>query len=171
MRLDFVFRLCYLFYDCDIDVERNMTTLIRFGVSLEDQLLQRFDASLKEKQYTNRSEAIRDLIREDLVRKEWRGNKEVTGAITLAYNHQKRQLLNRLMDIQHDYHDNILSTQHIHLDEDNCLEIIAVKGRPKQIEQLYGKLKSAKGVKHACFAASTTGREFESVKRKMQNRR
>ena len=136
-----------------------MTELVRFGVSLEKQLLQRFDARLKEKQYTNRSEAIRDLIREDLVKKEWQENKEVTGAITLIYNHQKRQLLNRLMDVQHDYHDNILSTQHIHLDDYNCLEIIAVKGRPRQIEELYGKLKSAKGVKHGCFAASTTGRQ------------
>jgi CopG family nickel-responsive transcriptional regulator len=136
-----------------------MTELVRFGVSLERRLLQSFDARLKEKQYTNRSEAIRDLIREDLIKKEWQGNKEVTGAIILIYNHQKRQLLNRLMDVQHNYHDNILSTQHIHLDEDNCLEIIAVKGQARRIEELYGKLKSEKGVKHGCFAASTTGRQ------------
>jgi len=136
-----------------------MSSLIRFGVSLEKELLRKFDVRLKERNYTNRSEAIRDLIREDLVQKEWQGGKEVTGAVTLLYNHHKRELLNRLMDIQHDYHDNILSTQHIHLDENNCLEIIVVKGRPKVTEELYTKLKSSKGVKHAGFAISTTGKE------------
>ena len=136
-----------------------MSKLVRFGVSLEKDLLQRFGERLKEKGYTNRSEAIRDLIREDLVTKEWQENKQVTGAITLVYNHHKRQLLNRLMDVQHGYHDNILSTQHIHLDENNCLEIIVIAGRPKEIEALYGKLRSAKGVKHAGFTASTTGKD------------
>lgn len=136
-----------------------MSSLVRFGVSLEKELLHKFEARLKEKKYTNRSEAIRDLIREDLVKKEWQEQKEVTGAVTLVYNHHKRQLLNRIMDIQHDYHDNILSVQHIHLDEDNCLEIVVVKGRPREIEELYGKLKSAKGVKHASFSMSTTGKE------------
>ena len=137
-----------------------MSALARFGVSLERELLRKFDERLKEKKYTNRSEAIRDLIREDLVRKEWQEGKEVTGAITLAYNHHKRELVNRLMDIQHDYHDYILSTQHIHLDEDNCLEIIVVKGRSKAMGELHGKLKSAKGVKHAGFAMTTTGKEL-----------
>jgi len=131
--------------------------LIRFGVSLEKELLHKFDARLKKKGYTNRSEAIRDIIREDLVKEEWKGNKEVSGAITLVYNHHRRELVNRLMDMQHDYHDNILSTQHLHLDEDNCLEIIAIKGRARRIKELFGKLKSAKGVKYAGFAEATTG--------------
>lgn len=136
-----------------------MSSLARFGVSLEKELLRKFDARLKEKSYTNRSEALRDLIREDLVKQEWQQGKEVSGAITLVYNHHKRALLNRIMDVQHDYHENILSTQHIHLDHDNCLEIIVVKGEPKDIEELYGKLKSSKGVKHMDFAMTTTGRE------------
>ena len=135
-----------------------MSNLVRFGVSLERDLLCKFDSRLKEKNYTNRSEAIRDLIRQDLVKKEWLGNREVTGAITLVYNHHKRELLNRLMDIQHNYHDNILSTQHIHLDEENCLEIIVVKGRPRETAQLYVRLKSTKGIKHTAFAMSTTGK-------------
>ena len=135
-----------------------MSNLVRFGVSLERDLLCKFDSRLKEKNYTNRSEAIRDLIRQDLVKKEWLGNREVTGAITLVYNHHKRELLNRLMDIQHNYHDNILSTQHIHLDEENCLEIIVVKGRPRETVQLYARLKSTKGIKHTAFAMSTTGK-------------
>lgn len=137
-----------------------MASLIRFGVSLEKELLYKFDEQLKKKGYTNRSEAIRDLIRESLVKKEWQENKEVSGAITLVYDHHKRELVNQLMDIQHDYHDNILSTQHLHLDEDNCLEIIAIKGRAKQIKELYGKLSSPKGIKHTGFAEATTGNKL-----------
>jgi len=135
-----------------------MSSLIRFGVSLEKELLLRFDHRLKEKGYTNRSEALRDLIRQDLVLKEWQQGGEVTGAVTLVYDHHQRQLLNHLMDIQHDYHDSILSTQHIHLDHNNCLEIIVTKGSPRDIESLYGKLRSSKGVKHAGFAMATTGK-------------
>lgn len=135
-----------------------MSSLIRFGVSLEKELLAKFDRRLKEKGYTNRSEALRDLIRQDLVLKEWQEGKEGTGAITLVYDHHQRQLLNHLMDIQHDYHDSILSAQHIHLDHDNCLEIIVTKGSPRDIESLYGKLKASKGVKHAGFAMATTGK-------------
>ncbi|MFN3532700.1 MAG: nickel-responsive transcriptional regulator NikR [Candidatus Brocadia sp.] len=137
-----------------------MSSLVRFGVSLERELLQRFDERIKEKKYTNRSEAIRDLIRDDLVKKEWQEGKEVAGSITLVYNHHKRELVNLLIDIQHDYHDTILSTQHIHLDDDNCLEIIVIKGKPKEIQELYGKLKSAKGVKHGGVAMATTGKEI-----------
>ncbi len=135
-----------------------MPGLIRFGVSLDKGLLREFDIRLKQKNYSSRSEAIRDLIREDAVRQEWFRGSEVTGSVNLVYDHHKRQLLNYLMDIQHDFHDNILSTQHIHLDHNNCLEIIVVKGDPKRIEALYSKLKSAKGVKHASFAMSTTGK-------------
>lgn len=134
-----------------------MSILVRFGISLEKRLLDGFDQLIKKKNYTNRSEAIRDLIREDLVKEEWREDKIVSGAITLVYNHHKRELVNHLTDIQHDYHDNILSTQHLHLDEDNCLEIIAIKGKAKQIKELYGRLKSAKGVKHAGIAEASTG--------------
>lgn len=135
-----------------------MSSLVRFGVSLEKELLKRFDEHIKEKKYTNRSEAIRDMIRDELVKKEWLEGREVTGSITLVYNHHKRELTNFLIDIQHNHHDIILSTQHIHLDHDNCLEIIVIKGKPKEIEGLYGKLKSAKGVKHGGFAMATTGK-------------
>lgn len=136
-----------------------MSNLIRFGVSLEKKLLEKFDSFIKGKKYTNRSEAIRDLIRESLVKEEWQQNKEVTGALVLVYNHHKRELVNWLMDIQHDYHNNIFSTQHLHLDHDNCLEIIAIKGQSKQIEELFSRLKSLKGVKYANFAIATTGKE------------
>jgi CopG family transcriptional regulator, nickel-responsive regulator len=129
-----------------------MSDLIRFGVSLEKGLLDKFDALIREKKYTNRSEAIRDLIREDLVKKEWQENKEVTGTITLVYNHNRRGLVSRLMDIQHDCHHNIFSTQHIHVDHEHCLEIIIAKGDAKELELLYSRLKSTKGVEHAGFS-------------------
>ncbi len=137
-----------------------MAQLIRFGVSLNKELLRKFDELIKEKKYTNRSEAIRDLIRESLVKKEWEGNKEVSGAITLVYNHHKRELVSKLMDIQHHYHDSIISTQHIHLDSSNCLEIVAVKGSSKDVEALYWRLKSTQGVKHGGFTLTTTGKEL-----------
>jgi len=138
-----------------------MATLIRFGVSLEKTLLEKFDALIHEKKYTNRSEAIRDLIRESLVRQEWESNKDVAGAITLVYDHHKRELVGRLMNVQHAYHDIIISTQHVHLDHTNCLEVVVVKGRSKQTEELFCKLKSAKGVKHAGFTITTTGKDLK----------
>jgi CopG family nickel-responsive transcriptional regulator len=129
-----------------------MSDLIRFGVSLEKELLDKFDALISEKKYTNRSEAIRDLIRDALVKKEWQENREVTGAITLLYNHHKRGLVSRLTDIQHDCHHHIFSTQHIHIDHDHCLEIIIVRGRAVDMDVLFSRLKSTKGVEHAGFS-------------------
>ena len=134
-----------------------MSKLVRFGVSLEDTLLKKFDSLIKQKKYTNRSEAIRDLIREELVKKEWTENKEVTGAITLVYDHHTRELVNKVLDVQHDYHTCILSTQHIHLDHHNCFEIIVTKGKSKEIQELYQKLKAIKSVKHAGFMMGTKG--------------
>ena len=134
-----------------------MSELVRFGVSLEDDLLNKFDRHIKRHKYTNRSEAIRDLIREELVKKEWTENKEVTGAITLVYDHHTRELVTKVLDVQHDYHACILSTQHIHLDHHNCFEIIVTKGKSKEIEELYQKLKSIKNVKHTGFMMATKG--------------
>ena len=135
-----------------------MAQLIRFGVSLETDLSHCFDQHMRVGGYTNRSEAIRDLIRADLVAAEWQRGKEVAGAITIVYDHHKRDLLNRLMDIQHDHHAGIISTQHIHLDHHNCLEVLVVKGSPVDVQELYGRLKSQKGVKHASIAMSTLGK-------------
>ena len=138
-----------------------MRRLIRFGVSLDNDLLDKFDKLIKQENYTNRSEAIRDLIREKLVKKEWIGNKEVTGAITLVYDHHKRELLNSLIDIQHDFHHLIVSSQHIHLDHDNCLEIIVVKGKPREVEKLANMMKAAKGVKYGALSMATTGKQLK----------
>ena len=137
-----------------------MPSLVRFGVSLDKDLSLKFDQHIKKNNYTNRSEAIRDLIRAELVQKEWEENKEVAGAITLLYDHHKRELVNKLTDIQHDYGDIIMSSQHMHLDYNNCLEIIAIKGSPRQAEILANTLKAVKGVKHGTLSMSTTGRNI-----------
>lgn len=137
-----------------------MSEVIRFGVSLNKRLLDKFDLLITKESYSNRSEALRDLIREKLVKKEWLGNNSVAGSITLVYDHHKRELLNLLAEIQHEYQNLIASTQHIHLDHSNCLEIIVVKGQPKKIEQLAYKMRSIKGVKHCELSMSTLGKEL-----------
>ena len=135
-----------------------MDELVRFGVSLEKELLEKFDKHIKSKNYPNRSEALRDLIRQELIAKEWQGAGEIAGAITLVYNHHKRELVNRLTDIQHNFSEIIISTQHIHLDHDNCLEIVALRGNPKQAQRLMDTLKAVKGMKHGTLSMSTTGK-------------
>jgi len=137
-----------------------MSEIIRFGVSLEKELLEKFDILIKEKKYSNRSEAIRDLIRENLVKREWAEGKEVAGAITLVFDHHKRELVNTLTDIQHNFHKLIISSQHIHLDHDNCLEIIVVRGKPTEARVLADKLRATKGVKYGALSIATTGKEL-----------
>ena len=137
-----------------------MPKLVRFGVSLEEELLKDFDRHIKGKEYQNRSEAIRDMIREEFVKKEWQEDKEVAGTITLIYDHHKRELINRLTDIQHNFHKLIISGQHIHLDHDNCLETIIAKGRAKEIEKLADKLKSVKGVKYGALTMATIAKKL-----------
>ena len=137
-----------------------MPTTVRFGVSLDKDLLDKFDLLIRNKNYSNRSEAFRDLIREELVKKEWQEGNDVAGAITLIYDHHKRKLLNHLTDIQHDFQRLIISTQHIHLDHDNCLEIIAVRGKTRDIRKLADILKSIKGVKYGTLSMSTVGKDI-----------
>lgn len=137
-----------------------MSDIIRFGVSLEKELLEKFDILIKDKKYSNRSEAIRDLIRENLVKREWVEGKEVAGAITLVFDHHKRELVSILTDIQHDFHKLIISSQHIHLDHDNCLEIIVVRGKPTEVRELADKLRATKGVKYGSLSIATTGKEL-----------
>jgi CopG family transcriptional regulator, nickel-responsive regulator len=137
-----------------------MSEVVRFGVSLEKELLDKFDRLIKEKKYSNRSEAIRDLIRENLVKREWVEGKEVAGAITLVFDHHKRDLVNILTDIQHDFYQIIISSQHIHLDHSNCLEVIVVRGKPTEVRELANKLKSNRGVKYGALSIATTGKEL-----------
>ena len=137
-----------------------MSELVRFGVSLEKPLLNRFDALIREMQYTNRSEALRDLIRRELVQRAWREGCDVAGAITLIYDHHKRDVLSKLTDTQHRFQKAIISTQHIHLDHHNCLEIIAARGKAEEVQRLADALKSIKGVRHGTLSMSSTGREI-----------
>lgn len=137
-----------------------MTKLVRFGVSLEKGLLDQFDALVAERGYASRSEAFRDLMRGTLIEKEWKAGEEVAGAVTLVYDHHRKDLLGRIMDIQHDYHHLIISTQHIHLDHDHCLEIIAVRGRAGEVGKLADSLRSIKGVKHGTVSMAGAGRDL-----------
>ena len=131
-----------------------MSDLVRFGVSLEKGLLGKFDELIHLRKYTNRSEALRDMIREELLKQQWKAGGEVAGAITFIYDHHTRELLNKITDIQHDSQKIILSTQHIHLDHHNCLEIVAVKGQVKDVMKLADSLKAIKGVQH-CTVSMT----------------
>lgn len=137
-----------------------MSELVRSGVSLDKTLLEKFDRLIRARQYTNRSEAFRDLIRQELVKEEWEKNQEVIGAVTIIYNHHQRTVLNRINDIQHDFLNTIISTQHIHLDHDNCCEIIAVRGRAGDVQRLSNALKSIKGIRHETLNMSSTGKNI-----------
>ena len=137
-----------------------MSEIARFGVSLEKNLLEKWDGLLKGKGYNNRSEALRDLIRAELVKKEWDSREEVVGAITLVYDHHKRELVDKLTNFQHDFGGLIFASQHIHIDHYNCMEIIAVKGVPQKIQDLTDKMKGVKGVKYGALSMATTGKEL-----------
>ena len=132
--------------------------LSRFGVSLEGELLRRFDAFISHEGYTNRSKAIADLIRKEFVADAFEKGGTVAGAVTIAYDHHKREVVNRLLDIQHDHGAIIMSAQHVHLDHDNCLEIIAVKGPGAKVRALADSLKAVKGVKHATLSVTSAGK-------------
>lgn len=138
-----------------------MENIIRFAVSLPEKLLESFDKIIAKKNYPSRSEAIRDLIRAHLVEQEWtEGNKEVVGTITIVYNHETRELLDKLMDFQHHHYNFIISSTHIHLNEHNCLEVLIVKGKAKDIKEVADKLISIRGVKHGKLTTTSTGKSL-----------
>ncbi len=133
--------------------------VIRFGISLDEILLEKFDERIRKKGYSNRSEALRDLIRDSLVMEEWEGaTGETVGTITIVYSHEKRELLDLLTRIQHRHHNLIISSMHIHLDEHNCLELIAIRGKGEEIKKIADRLIGAKGVKHGKLSLTTTGK-------------
>ena len=139
-----------------------MSELVRFGVSLEEGLLKRFDDLIHRRKYTNRSEALRDMIRQELLKQEWEEGGEVAGAITFIYDHHTRELLSKITDIQHASQEVIISTSHIHLNHNYCLEIVAVRGVVKKVLKLSDSLRAIKGVRHC--ALSMTGSAEEAVK-------
>ena len=131
-------------------------TVIRFGVSLEEDLMKRLDQLVVKHQFPNRSQAIRFLINQHIVEDKWKEDRDVAGALVLIYDHHKRDLQKRLTGLQHDYHCLILSSQHVHLDHHNCLETIALKGKSSKLLKLSDKLRSIKGIKHGDLVMSTT---------------
>lgn len=120
----------------------------RFGVSLEEDILQALDHYAEANKFPNRSQAIRHLVRKNTVRQQWEGNEDVAGAIVLVYDHHKRDLQHNSTSIQHDFHDLILSVQHVHLDHHHCLETIAVKGKAERLTDLANQLIGLKGIFH-----------------------
>jgi len=129
-------------------------SVVRFGVSLEKELLKELDAYVQDNQLANRSQGIRHLLSNNIVKKKWLCNNIVAGSLTLVYNPQKRGIINKLANIQHDYHKVILSSQHFHLDPDNCLDIIAIKGKAAVLTELADKLRSLKGLQHGMLTMS-----------------
>ena len=139
-----------------------MSGLVRFGISIDQDLLARFDREIISGGYTNRSEAIRDLIRNHLVESEWSGEDvEVAGTITLVYDHHVRGLSDLLLEVQHRYHNLILSVMHVHLTHNNCLEVLVIKGPAGTAKEVAGRLLGVKGVKHGKLTITSTGERLK----------
>ena len=135
-----------------------MGNTVRFGISLDEKLLQNFDQLIEQKSYMNRSEAIRDLIRASLVEERLgSGEQEAVGTVTLVYNHHVRDLSDKLTEHQHSHHDRIVSALHVHLDAHNCLEVLVVRGSVRDVKQIADEMISVKGVKHGKLVLTTTG--------------
>jgi CopG family nickel-responsive transcriptional regulator len=134
-----------------------MGDLCRIGVAINCDLLEKFDKLIAGRGYTNRSEAFRDLIRHELVGEVWESSEtEVYGTVTIVYNHHVRQLTERLTELQHRYSSEVMSSLHVHLDHDNCLEVILVRGKASDVQELSNSLIAMKGIKHGRFTATTS---------------
>ena len=138
-----------------------MSELSRIGIALDSKLLKKFDDLIGKRGYTNRSEAFRDLIRDVLVQQTWESpGSSVVGTVTLVYDHHVRLLNEKLTGLQHSHFHNILSTLHVHLDHDNCLEVLVVKGRASAVKKIADALISTKGVKHGRLTITSRGAEL-----------
>ncbi|MBI5656044.1 MAG: nickel-responsive transcriptional regulator NikR [Geobacter sp.] len=138
-----------------------MGETVRFGVSMDEELLGSFDRLIEQKGYGNRSEAIRDLVRSALVEQEWEsGEAETVGTVTLVYNHHVGDLAEKLTEQQHSHHNEIISALHVHLDAHNCLEVLVVRGPARDVQQIADELIGVKGVKHGKLVMTTTGKEL-----------
>ena len=135
-----------------------MKQLARLSFSIEKPLLEQLEKLLKESKYSNRSEFIRDMIRQQLVGREWEKDREALGTVTLLYNHHRHKLSEKLTELQHHHHQNILVSTHLHLDKHLCAEVLLVKGRARRIRKLLDLLRRQKGVLHATLSLSSTGK-------------
>jgi CopG family transcriptional regulator, nickel-responsive regulator len=139
-----------------------MSSLTRFGMSLDSSLLKKFDEWVGEKGYQNRSEAIRDLIRDALVQRQWQKEQGTfVGTITIIYDHHVRELTEKMTHMQHDHCVEIISTLHVHLDHDHCLEVLAVKGKADQVRHIADELIGMRGVIHGKLVTTTTGTDLK----------
>ena len=138
-----------------------MSRLVRAGISLDSELLARFDRAIAKKGYGSRSEAIRDLVREHSVASDVAEDKVIVGTLTLVYDHHQPKLSGHLIEAQHHYHGKVLAVTHIHLDHRNCLEVIIVKGRGTEVRRLADQLLSLRGVKHGKLVMTTTGKRLK----------
>ncbi len=134
--------------------------LKRFTISLDEKLLEQFDTAITQRKYVNRSEAIRDLIRSAFVEEEWQADKDVVGVISMVYDHHQSKLQEKVTEIQHEHHQQIVSATHIHMDHHNCLEVVIVKGKAGSINELADRLRSLRGVRNCKMAMSTTGKDL-----------
>lgn len=136
--------------------------IVRFGVSIEEKLLTKFDSHISDKGYVNRSEAIRDLIRDVLVAQQIENPEaESFGTLTIIYNHHHGEISERLNHVQHDYFANIVSTTHIHLDAHNCLEVLILRGKAGLLKSLSDMILSIKNVKHGKFVIASTETDLD----------
>jgi len=138
-----------------------MSGLARLSLSMERSLLARLERLVRKSGSANRSEFIRDLIRERLVGEAWKEGREVVGTITLVYDHHRRGLGQKLVGLQHHRHDEVLASTHIHLDEDICVEAVIVRGKAGEIKKLADGLRRQKGVLHAALSIGSTGKGLE----------
>jgi len=138
-----------------------MSEVVRTGVSIEQDLLTEFDRVIAERGYKNRSEALRDLIRDSLVSEAIDQNKPVVATLSMIYDHHLPGLSNKLTEMQHHSHGKVLAATHVHLDEDNCLEVVIMKGRSVDVRHLADHMLSMRGVKHGKLVLSATGKSFK----------
>ncbi|MBV5317650.1 MAG: nickel-responsive transcriptional regulator NikR [Desulfobulbaceae bacterium] len=131
--------------------------LKRFSISLDEKLSDQFDNYIRPRGYSNRSEAVRDLIRKVLINEQWEQDSEVVGVVTLVYNHHQPQLQEKITELQHEYHQQITSTTHVHMAHHHCLEVTIVKGRASQVKELAERLIALRGVKDGNLTMSSTG--------------
>lgn len=134
--------------------------LKRFTVSMEENLLDDFDCYIRDRNYKNRSEALRDLIRSRSIEKQWLADKDVMGVISLVYDHHQHKLQEKVTELQHDFHSQIVSTTHVHMDHHNCLEVIIVRGKAGDVRRLANNLTALRGVRNASLSMSSTGKDL-----------
>lgn len=137
-----------------------MEETVRISMSLEGSLLEQFDSFTKEQGFPTRSEAIKSIMHQTLVKNEWAKSEYVAGSITIVYDHHKPGIVQKLLDAQHDFCDDIQCSQHVHLDHVNCMEIIVLRGKSSRIKQILQELRKVKGLKHLVLTMSTSGHKI-----------